>query len=120
MVTHFSLGSLFAFHGCSTSPFFTLLEWKYLAGADRTPEEESNDEAGLDCVGVAKGSVTLGTEEIESKKSFRLLSGIESVEVPDMTLPLKCAPLLLDPSIVKLNERQRTKCRYGSRRRVGK
>jgi len=106
MVTHFSLGSFFDFHGWSTSPFFTLLEWKYLEGAARTLVEEPNDEAGLDCAGVPKGSVPiLGAEEMPSrspKGSATLLSGVETV---DVALPLKCAVPLLS-AIVYLSERQ--------------
>ena len=45
IVTHFSFGSFLFFHGCSISDFRIFLEWKYLGGgADRTADEEPNDD----------------------------------------------------------------------------
>ena len=92
IVTHFSLGSFFALHGCSTSPFFTLLEWKYLDGSPRTAEEEPNDEAGLELKGEENG-FPLGAGEIPSPNGLLLLSGVPgrgvvAVEIADMPLPL--------------------------------
>lgn len=66
MVTHFSLGSFFDFQGCSNSPFFILLERKYLwpgglgfaeargAAPDATPDDEPYD-TGLEDAGVPNG-----------------------------------------------------------------
>jgi hypothetical protein len=94
IVTHFSLGSVFALHGCSTSPFRTLLEWKYLDGAPpRTADEEPNEEAGLEVKGEAKG-FGRGAGEISSPNGLLLLSGVPgrigvvAVEMADMPLPL--------------------------------
>ena len=59
MVTHFSFGSLFFLHGCSTSPLRTRLDRKNLGGAPAPPtcplEDEPKDEPGLETSGVAKG-----------------------------------------------------------------
>ena len=93
IVTHFSFGSFFALHGCSTSPFRTLLEWKYLDGSPRTADEEPNDDAGLELKGEAKG-FGRGAGEISSPKGLLLLSGVPgrigvvAVETADMPLPL--------------------------------
>jgi hypothetical protein len=94
IVTHFSFGSFFDLHGCSTSPFFTLLEWKYLWGSPRTADEEPNDEAGLELKGEAKG-FGRGAGEISSPKGLLRLSGVPgrigvvAVETAaDMPLPL--------------------------------
>ena len=64
METHFSFGSFLDFHGCSTSPLRTRLEWKYLCGSARMAEEEEEpkDEPGLEVKGVPNGlELTLGT-----------------------------------------------------------
>jgi hypothetical protein len=77
-VTHFSFGSTFFSHGCSTSPFRTLLEWKYLGGGGRAAEEDdSSDDAGLEVKGLEKGLFAMGAEE-PSLKGLRcaLLSGV--------------------------------------------
>ena len=94
IVTHFSFGSFFAFHGCSTSPFRTLLEWKYLeARPPRTADEEPNEDAGLEVKGEAKGFAR-GAGVISSPNGLLLLSGVPgrigvvAVETPDMALPL--------------------------------
>ena len=96
-MTHFSLGSFFAIQGFSTSPFCTLLEWKYRVGSDRTAEEDPNDDAGLELKGEEKG-FALGAGEISSPKGLLLLSGVPgrmgvvavAVDTPDMPLPLYC------------------------------
>jgi hypothetical protein len=96
IVTHFSFGSTFALHGCSTSPFRTLLEWKYLCGRPRTADEEPKDDAGLELNGEEKG-LPLGAGEMSSPKGLLLLSGVPgrigvvAVEMPEMALPLYCA-----------------------------
>jgi len=93
MVTHFSLGSFFDRHGCSTSPFRTRLEWKYLEGRARTAEEEPNDDAGLELKGEEKG-FERGACEISSPKGLALLSGVPgrigvvAVEIEDAPLAL--------------------------------
>jgi hypothetical protein len=95
-VTHFSFGSTFALHGCSTSPFRTLLEWKYRCGRPRTADEEPNDEAGLEPKGEEKGLPLPGAGEMSSPNGLLLLSGVPgrigvgvvAVETADMPLPL--------------------------------
>jgi hypothetical protein len=94
-VTHFSFGSTFFSHGCSISPFCTLLEWKYLEGGGRAAEEdEATDDVGLEVKGVENGLFALGVEELSSK-GFRwvLLSGVPGCigvvaeETPEVALP---------------------------------
>lgn len=76
MVTHFSFGSLFFFQGWSTSPFLTLLEWKYLCGtAPRIADEEPKDEAGRELKGEANG-FGRGAGEIPSSNGFLTVSGV--------------------------------------------
>lgn len=75
IVTHFSFGSFFALHGCSTSPFLTRLEWKYLDGRARTADEEPKDDAGLELIGDEKGFV-LGAGEMSSPNGLLRLSGV--------------------------------------------
>jgi hypothetical protein len=94
IVTHFSLGSTFDIHGRSTSPFRTLLEWKYLEGSARTADEEPNEEAGLELKGDEKGFVfVLGAGEMSSPKGLLLLSGVPgrigvvAVEMAETPLP---------------------------------
>jgi hypothetical protein len=93
-VTHFSFGSTFALHGCSTSPFRTRLEWKYLCGRPRTADEEPNDDAGLELKGEEKGLPLPGAGEISSPNGLLLLSGVPgrigvvAVEMADTALPL--------------------------------
>jgi hypothetical protein len=93
-VTHFSFGSTFDLHGCSTSPFRTLLEWKYLCGRPRTADEEPNDDAGLELKGEEKGLPLPGAGEMSSPNGLLLLSGVPgrigvvAVEMADMALPL--------------------------------
>jgi hypothetical protein len=96
IVTHFSLGSTFAFHGWSTSPFRTRLEWKYLDGSPALrADEEPNDDAGLELNGDENG-FTLGAGEISSPNGLVLLSGVPgrigvvAVETADIPLPLYC------------------------------
>lgn len=89
MVTHFSFGSTFDLHGCSTSPLRTRLEWKYLDGP-RTADDEPKDEAGLELNGEEKG-LTRGLGVMSSPKGFVLLSGVPGligVVAVDPTLPL--------------------------------
>jgi len=95
MVTHFSFGSFLLLHGCSISPFRTLLEWKNLEGIPRTAEDEPNDDGGLEVRGVPNGLVfPLGAWEMSSPNGSRLLSGVPgrigvvAVEIADMPLPL--------------------------------
>lgn len=94
-MTHFSLGSFFSLHGCSTSPFRTLLEWKYreAAPAAGNADEEPKDDAGLEGKGEEKG-FALGAGEMSSPKGFDLLSGVPGrmgvVAVVEMALPLYC------------------------------
>lgn len=105
IVTHFSFGSTFALHGCSTSPFRTRREWKYLDGiAPRTADEEPNEDAGLEVKGEAKGFAR-GAGEMSSPKGFVLLSGVPgrigvvAVETAEMPLPLYwAAPSILSSS----------------------
>lgn len=93
-MTHFSFGSTFDLHGCSTSPLRTLLEWKYLCGRPRTADEEPNDEAGLEPKGEEKGLPLPGAGEMSSPNGLLLLSGVPgrigvvAVEMADMPLPL--------------------------------
>lgn len=95
-MTHFSLGSTFASHGFSTSPFLTRLEWKYLEGAARTAEEEPKEDAGLEVLGEEKGFAfgPLGVAEISSPNGLLRLSGVPGricegvVEVAETALPL--------------------------------
>src|SRR5277367_4418896 len=76
MVTHFSFGSFLFFQGCSTSPFRTLLEWKYLCGiAPRMADEEPKDEAGLELKGEANG-FGRGAGEMPSSNGFLAVSGV--------------------------------------------
>lgn len=95
IVTHFSLGSFLLLHGCSTSPFRTLLEWKNLEGIPRTADDEPNDDGGLEVRGVPNGLLLpLGAAEISSAKGSRLLSGVPdrigvvAVETAEVPLPL--------------------------------
>jgi hypothetical protein len=92
-VTHFSLGSFFSLHGCSTSPFRTLLEWKYLDGKPRTADEEPNEDAGLEGNGEEKG-FALGAGEMSSLNGLLLLSGVPGrigvFAVVETALPLNC------------------------------
>lgn len=95
MVTHFSLGSTFFSHGCSISPFCTLLEWKYLEGGGRAAEDdEATDDAGLEVKGVEKGLCVLGVEEPSLLKGlgWAPLSGVPGcigvvVEMAEVALP---------------------------------
>lgn len=93
-MTHFSFGSTFALHGCSTSPFRTLLEWKYRCGRPRTADEEPSEDAGLELKGEEKGLPRPGAGEMSSPKGLVLLSGVPgrigvvAVEMPEMALPL--------------------------------
>jgi hypothetical protein len=109
IVIHFSLGSFLSLHGCSTSPFLTRLEWKYLEGSARTAEEEPNDDAGLELKGEEKGFAR-GAGEISSPNgSLRVLlsgvpgrCGVVAVEMADRPLPLWCTfPSILDSSTRK-------------------
>ena len=106
MVTHFSFGSFLALHGCSTSPFRTLLEWKYLAGSARTADEEPREDAGLEVKGDEKGFV-LGADEISSPKGLLLLSGVPGLGVvaAETPLPLYC----IEPSILRPPKTRRHK-----------
>lgn len=92
-MTHFSLGSFFSLQGCSTSPFRTRLEWKYLEGRLRTADEEPKEEAGLEVNGEEKG-FALGAGEMSSPNGLLLLSGVPGrigvVAVVEMALPLNC------------------------------
>jgi hypothetical protein len=95
MVTHFSLGSTFDLHGCSTSPLRTRLEWKYLEGSPRTADDEPKEEAGLELKGEEKGLVfARGAGEISSVKGLLLLSGVPgrtgvvAEETAETALPL--------------------------------
>jgi len=77
IVTHFSLGLTFVLHGCSTSPFRTRLEWKYLEGRPRTADDEPKDDAGLELKGEEKGLLLpRGAGEMSSVKGLLLLSGV--------------------------------------------
>ncbi len=93
-MTHFSFGSFFSLHGCSTSPFRTLLEWKYLEGRPRTADEEPKDDAGLEGNGEEK-AFALGAGEMSSPNGLILLSGVPgrigAVAVVDIAIPLNCA-----------------------------
>ncbi len=95
IVTHFSFGSFLSFQGCSTSPFRTRLEWKYLDGIARTADEEPNEDAGLELKGEEKG-FALGAGEMSSLNGLLLLSGVPgrigvvAVETPETALPLYC------------------------------
>lgn len=75
IVTHFSFGSTFDFHGWSTSPFFTLLEWKYRDGSPR--EADPNGVAGLESNGEANG-FDRGIRDVSPLFGFTwyLLSGV--------------------------------------------
>lgn len=116
MVTHFSLGSFFDLHGCSTSPLRTRLEWKYLEGTPaRTADEEPNDDAGLELNGEENG-LTLGAGEMSSPKGLLLLSGVPGLmgvvaaETADWPLPLYCDwfSISLDvPNEWKLRQKKR-------------
>lgn len=75
MVTHFSFGSFFDFQGCSTSPFFTRLEWKYRDVGGRTADDDPKDEAGREVYGVENG-FALGIGEMSSPNGLLLLSGV--------------------------------------------
>jgi hypothetical protein len=102
MVTHFSFGSFLANQGFSTSPFRTLLEWKYLDGIGRTAEEEPSDDAGLELSGDAKGfgpgagviSSPKGWPGLAELPELPLLSGVPGrigvvavVDMPEVALP---------------------------------
>ena len=78
MVTHFSLGSFFSLHGCSTSPFLTRREWKYLDGSARTAEDDPNEDAGRELKGDANGFVGAGEIPLPSP----LLNGFLDSGVP--------------------------------------
>lgn len=92
-MTHFSLGSFFSLHGCSTSPFRTLLEWKYLDGRPRTADEEPKEDAGREGNGEENG-FALGVGVMSSPNGSLLLSGVPGrigvVAVVEIALPLKC------------------------------
>lgn len=94
IVTHFSFGSFLLFHGCSTSPFRTLLEWKYLDERPRTADDEPKDDAGLELKGEENGFARGAGEMPSSPNGLLLLSGVPgrigvvAVETPDMPLPL--------------------------------
>lgn len=94
MVTHFSLGSFFDRHGCSTSPFLTRRLWKYLEGMPpRIADEEPKEEAGRELKGEEKG-LTRGAGEMSSPNGLLLLSGVPgrmgvvAAETPEVSLPL--------------------------------
>lgn len=95
-MTHFSFGSFFDLHGCSTSPFRTRLEWKYLEGRERTAEDEPNEDAGLEVKGEENGlALPLGAGEMSSLNGLLvpLLSGVPgrigvvAVDTPETALP---------------------------------
>lgn len=95
-MTHFSLGSFFVRHGCSTSPLRTRREWKYLEGRERTADDEPNEDAGLELKGDEKG-LPLGAGDMSSPNGLALpflLSGVPgrigvvAVEMPETALPL--------------------------------
>ena len=93
IVTHFSFGSFFDLHGCSTSPFRTLLEWKYLEGSPRSTDEEPKDDAGLEFKGEANGFAR-AAGDISSQNGLLLLSGVPGrigvviIETAEIPLPL--------------------------------
>lgn len=81
-----------------SSALGNLLEWKYFEGRARTfvPEDEPNDDAGLEPKGVPNGLALLlpGAGEISSLNGLLLLSGVPgrigvvAVEIAEMPLPL--------------------------------
>jgi hypothetical protein len=92
-----------------------LLEWKYFDGRARTfaPEEEPNDDAGLEVKGEEKGFV-LGAGEMSSPNGLLLLSGVPgrigvvAVEMAEMPLPLYLDSDPEPPSILFNSKKERT------------
>jgi len=99
MVTHFSFGSFFSLHGCSTSPFFTRLLWKnrdgptLLRSAEEPPKEDAGRELYCESNGFPPGPAGTGVMP-SSPNGFILLSGVPgrigvvAAETCEASLPL--------------------------------